>query len=146
MGKNKSRKAASSADDVVQSTQAGATGVTGATVATLPRMLPIERARRVADALLRSLVPIIGVLFFHYDSSRLLLLYLFDTAIGLAIAGALTALIMQRLTNDGAGNGRSVIANYFDAVVSSALVALMLMIPLMAPLLFIIGFSEGRAC
>jgi hypothetical protein len=116
-----------------------------ALASSVPRTPPMVRAQRIADAAFRSLVPIVGVLFFHYDAPRLLLLYAFDTVIGLTLTGALTALLTQRLANEGAGNGRSVIANYFDAIVSSALVALMLMVPLMAPLLFIIGFAQGRA-
>jgi len=109
---------------------------------TLP---PLQRAQRLADVLLRNAAPIIGVLFLHYDANRMLMLYLFDTWIGLVLVAALQALLMQRCANNGAGNGRSVIANYFDALGSSLIVISLLMVPVLAPALLVVTHEEGRA-
>ena len=113
-----------------------------------PRLLalpPPQRVQRLADVLLRNAVPIIGVLFLHYDSQRMLMLYLFDTWIGLVLVAALQALLTQRLTNDGAGNGRSRVANYFDALGSSLLVISLIMVPVLAPALLVVTHEEGFA-
>ena len=106
---------------------------------------PPQRVQRLADVLLRNAVPIIGVLFLHYDSQRMLMLYLFDTWIGLVLVAALQALLTQRLTNDGAGNGRSRVANYFDALGSSLLVISLIMVPVLAPALLVVTHEEGFA-
>ena len=113
-----------------------------------PRLMtlpPPQRVQRLADVLLRNAVPIIGVLFLHYDSQRMLMLYLFDTWIGLVLVAALQALLTQRLTNDGAGNGRSRVANYFDALGSSLLVISLIMVPVLAPALLVVTHEEGFA-
>ena len=106
---------------------------------------PPQRVQRLADVLLRNAVPIIGVLFLHYDSQRMLMLYLFDTWIGLVRVAALQALLTQRLTHDGAGNGRSRVANYFDALGSSLLVISLIMVPVLAPALLVVTHEEGFA-
>ena len=106
---------------------------------------PPQRVQRLADVLLRNAVPIIGVLFLHYDSQRMLMLYLFDTWIGLVLVAALQALLTQRLTNDGAGNGRSRVANYFDALGSSLLVISLIMVPVLAPALLVVTHEDGFA-
>ena len=113
-----------------------------------PRLMalpPPQRVQRLADVLLRNAVPIIGVLFLHYDSQRMLMLYLFDTWIGLVLVAALQALLTQRLTNDGAGNGRSRVANYFDALGSSLLVISLIMVPVLAPALLVVTHEDGFA-
>ena len=113
-----------------------------------PRLMalpPPQRVQRLADVLLRNAVPIIGVLFLHYDSQRMLMLYLFDTWIGLVLVAALQALLTQRLTNGGAGNGRSRVANYFDALGSSLLVISLIMVPVLAPALLVVTHEEGFA-
>ncbi len=97
------------------------------------------------DALLSNGLPIIGVLFLHYDATRMALVYFFDTWIGLIAVAALETLLTQRSANDGSGNGRSALANYFDALGSSFLVVSLLMVPVVAPLLIFVGFAEGRA-
>jgi len=99
----------------------------------------------MADVLLRNAIPIIGVLFLHYDAQRMLMLYLLDTWISLVMVAALQALLTQRLANDGAGNGRSVIANYFDALVSSLVVISFIMVPVLAPALLVVTHEEGLA-
>ena len=106
---------------------------------------PPQRVQRLSDVLLRNAVPIIGVLFLHYDSQRMLMLYLFDTWIGLVLVAALQALLTQRLTNNGAGNGRSRVANYFDALGSSLLVISLIMVPVLAPALLVVTHEEGFA-
>ena len=108
-------------------------------------LTPAQRFQRLADALFGNGLPIIGVLFLHYDAPRMALVYFFDTWITLMVVVALQALLTQRRTTDGAGNGRSALANYFDAIGSSFLVVSLLMVPVMAPLLIFVGFSEGRA-
>jgi hypothetical protein len=113
-----------------------------------PRLMalpPPQRVQRLADLLFRNAVPIIGVLFLHYDSSRMLMVYLFDTWIGLIMVAALQALLTQRLANEGAGNGRSVFANYFDALGSSLLVISLIMVPVLAPALLVVTHEEGFA-
>jgi len=113
-----------------------------------PRLMdlpPAQRVRRLADLLLRNAVPVIGVLFLHYDASRMLLVYLFDTWISLVLVAALQALLTQRLANGGAGNRRSVVANYFDAIVSSLLVISFVMVPVLAPALLVVSTGEGLA-
>ncbi len=124
------------------------TGPVAASLPPPPRLLtlpPLQRAQRLADVLLRNAAPIIGVLFLHYDAQRMLLLYLFDTWIGLVLVAALQALLTQRLANDGTGNGRSVVANYFDAIVSSLLVISFIMVPVLAPALLVVTHEEGLA-
>lgn len=103
-----------------------------------------QRLSRLADSLFRNSVPIYGLLFLHYDAQRMMLLYFFDTWIGLIMVAALDVRLTQRSANAGVGNGRSLIANYFDAVVSSILVISVLMIPVAAPALFM-SFSEGKS-
>ncbi len=113
-----------------------------------PRLMtlpPLQRAQRLADVLLRNAAPIIGVLFLSYDSQRMLMLYLFDTWISLVLVAALQALLTQRLANNGAGNGRSTVANYFDAIVSSLLVISLIMVPVLAPALLVVTHEEGFA-
>lgn len=105
----------------------------------------MQRARGLADVLLRNAVPIIGVLFLHYSAERLLLVYLFDTWIGLMMVAALQALLTQRSANGGAGNGRSLLANYFDALGSSFIVISLLMVPVLAPALLVVSHEQGRA-
>ena len=105
---------------------------------------PLQRIQRLADVLLRNAAPVIGVLFLHYDASRMLLMYLFDTWVSLVLIAALQALLTQRLSNDGAGNGRSSAANYLDAIGSSLLVISFIMVPVLAPALLVVGGESGR--
>jgi hypothetical protein len=122
---------------------------TASTVAPAPPRLmalpPLQRGQRLGDVLLRNAAPVIGVLFLHYDSQRMLMLYLFDTWISLVLVAALQARLTQRLANNGAGNGRSTVANYFDAIVSSVLVISFIMVPVLAPALLIVSHEAGRA-
>jgi hypothetical protein len=68
---------------------------------------PAQRAQRLADVLFRSTIPVVGLLFFQYDAAQMLLVFLFDTWMTLVAVSALQTLLMQRSTNDGAGNGRA---------------------------------------
>lgn len=111
----------------------------------LKPLAPMQRVQRISDVALRNAAPIIGVLFLQYDASRLLLVYLFDTWVGLMMVAALQALLTQRSSNDGAGNRRGAIANYFDALGSSFIVISLLMVPVLAPALLVVTHEEGRA-
>ncbi len=58
---------------------------------------PTQREQRSADALIRKAVPIIGVLFLHYDAPRLVLIYLFDTWMGRLVVAVLDVLLTRSL-------------------------------------------------
>ena len=107
-------------------------------------LTPAQRFQRLADALFSNGLPIIGVLFLNYDAPRMALVYFFDTWMALIVVAALQARLTHKSENAGAGNGRSALANYFDALGSSLIVNSLLMVPVVAPLLIFVSFSEGR--
>ncbi len=110
-----------------------------------PFLTPSQRFQGFGDALIRNGLPIVGILLLQYDAPRMALVYFFDTWVALIVVAALEARLTHKSANGGAGNGRSLPANFFDAIVSSLLVISFLMIPVAAPLLIFVGFSEGRA-
>jgi hypothetical protein len=108
-----------------------------------PALVSGRRAERFVDVIVRSAIPVVGVLFLQYNAAQMLLVFLVDTWMTLVAVSALQTLLTQRSANHGAGNGRSVFANYFDALGSSVLVISFLMIPVLAPALFVLSFGEG---
>lgn len=96
----------------------------------------------IAQAVARNIVPLVGILVFHWSTGNVLILYLFDTLLSMAvIISGLASSFASPPDDEGVGGWINVEAGY---VLAGLLVAAFLAVPLGMPVGIILAASGSR--